>query len=631
MALPQRHGRVRCGWAALCAALLLAGAACGGETEQCQPDDSADCSCPPCADVAQDVVGCGDGVCAAPGETAESCYADCGSCGDAACTDGEETASRCYEDCGSCGDAACTDGEETATSCYKDCGRCGDAVCTEAHETATSCYDDCGGCGDAVCTDGEEIATSCYQDCGRCGDTLCTAAHETLASCYDDCGGCGDTLCTAGEETAASCYQDCGSCGDALCTEAHETATSCYEDCGSCGDTLCTASHETIAGCYADCGTCGDTLCTEPHETSASCGQDCDAADTIYGVDVPRANSWWVDAGQLHYGDAVETLHGINWFGLETEDRALHGLWSDRTLDDFLLQLVSLGFDTVRVPLSPESINPGFASASWATVAAVDTGREQLEALIEAAGVHGLRLLLDVHTCASNVGGGTAAAPDACDGYTNDNWLADLTTLAGLTVGHPHIVGIDLFNEPYGLTWPQWVALVELGAQAVLTVNPRILVIAEGVGNASPTGNSWVFWGENLHGAATLKPNIPMSRLVWSPHVYGPGVSWQEYFSDASFPANMPAVWEAHFGQLLPGPTPLAIGEFGGHYDDAVAAGEVAWNDAFVAWLVGKGITSFFYWSFNPNSPDTGGLLMDDWLTPVPAKLQLLAPLLSGP
>ena len=39
---------------------------------------------------------------------------------------------------------------------------------------------------------------------------------------------------------------------------------------------------------------------------------------------------------------------------------------------------------------------------------------------------------------------------------------------------------------------------------------------------------------------------------------------------------------------------------------------------------------SFAYWSFNPNSGDTGGLVGDDWSTPQRAKLDLLKPLLGA-
>ena len=57
------------------------------------------------------------------------------------------------------------------------------------------------------------------------------------------------------------------------------------------------------------------------------------------------------------------------------------------------------------------------------------------------------------------------------------------------------------------------------------------------------------------------------SKLVYSPHAYGPSVYMQGYFSSGSFPANMAAVWERHwaFVQASTG-TPVVIGELGGWY-----------------------------------------------------------------
>ncbi len=38
---------------------------------------------------------------------------------------------------------------------------------------------------------------------------------------------------------------------------------------------------------------------------------------------------------------------------------------------------------------------------------------------------------------------------------------------------------------------------------------------------------------------------------------------------------------------------------------------------------------SFAYWSWNPNSTDTGGILMDDWTSLQQAKLAALQPLIG--
>ena len=359
-----------------------------------------------------------------------------------------------------------------------------------------------------------------------------------------------------------------------------------------------------------------------------------ESRDDIYGVSVLRAESWWVDAGLIYHKDAVRRLRGINWFGLETSDRALHGTWFGRKVESFLAELHTLGFDALRIPVSPESINPGFGAASWAQNAyeagEAATGREQLERLIGVA--TDFAILLDFHTCdPTQLGTALPGRPDVCQGYDADRWLADLTTLATLARDHDNVLGIDLTNEPHALTWSQWKALAERGAEAVLRANPRLLVFVEGVAGASRYGIHYPFWGENLTEAASQTPNIPRSRLVFSPHAYGPGIANQSYFAAANFPVNMPAIWDAHFGHLVPS-FGFAVGEFGGHYDDDAQAGEVAWNEAFVSYLATRdrrGPASFFYWCLNANSGDTGGLYLDDWTTIDQKRLTLLAPLLA--
>jgi len=117
-------------------------------------------------------------------------------------------------------------------------------------------------------------------------------------------------------------------------------------------------------------------------------------------------------------------------------------------------------------------------------------------------------------------------------------------------------------------------------------------------------------------------------KLVYSPHVYGPNVYGQSYFSAGNFPSNMAAIWEAHWG-YIPASTGQAvvIGEWGGPY----SGNDATWMDALATYLKSKDMTDQFFWCLNPDSGDTGGLLADDWSTPVTAKLSLLAGLVSAP
>jgi endoglucanase len=354
---------------------------------------------------------------------------------------------------------------------------------------------------------------------------------------------------------------------------------------------------------------------------------DASASDDIFGQAIPRSDSWWVEGTRIHLGDREVTLRGISWFGLDSTALALFGpKESGREVSDFLSQLKELGFNALRVPLAPESINPGHPSMAWVQRGDLDTGHEHFLELADAARDAGLYMLWDVHTCAAAVGhlSGSPTDPE-CTGYGKEPWIADLRALAALAQDYaPYVLGIDLFNEPYDLAYEEWRALAIEGGRAVLEDNPRLLVFVEGVGGKGYLGTTGVFYGENLTGIAIWPIDLPASRLVYSPHVYGPGVFAQDYFASPDFPANMPAIWDEHFGYLF-ADRAVVPGEFGGFYtgDDRV------WQDAFVEYLVAKDAPGFFYWCLNPNSGDTGGLLLDGWRNVNMDKLSLLAPLLQ--
>jgi endoglucanase len=96
-------------------------------------------------------------------------------------------------------------------------------------------------------------------------------------------------------------------------------------------------------------------------------------------------------------------------------------------------------------------------------------------------------------------------------------------------------------------------------------------------------------------------------------------VAPQPYFSNESYPANIPPIWHAHFGYLAGRTGCVVVGEWGGFFEGA----DEVWQRAFATWLSEHRIGSF-YWALNPTSRDTGGLLLDDWKTPNTNKLALL-------
>jgi endoglucanase len=117
-------------------------------------------------------------------------------------------------------------------------------------------------------------------------------------------------------------------------------------------------------------------------------------------------------------------------------------------------------------------------------------------------------------------------------------------------------------------------------------------------------------------------------RVVYSPHTYGPNVFNQPYFSDSSFPSNMPRIWDKHFGFIrLFHDSAIVTGEWGG----STQGKNGIWLNAYINYLKSNDITDNFFWCVNPNSGDTGGLLLDDWKTPDSNKLTLLANLVPNP
>ncbi|HKE15699.1 MAG TPA: glycoside hydrolase family 6 protein [Kofleriaceae bacterium] len=350
-------------------------------------------------------------------------------------------------------------------------------------------------------------------------------------------------------------------------------------------------------------------------------GSTDDGADD--GGDDGGSTGYSTSGGKLFRNGTELRISGLNWFGLETQNRVLHGLWTGRQLASFLSDIKSKGFNALRLPLSPQTIRHGFPidSGPWQgeDFAALDgqDGRTALEWTLTKAKQAGVFVLLDFHTCdPARLGAGLPGSPIACSGYSLQSWISDIQSLAQLSLSFDNVVGIDLTNEPHALTWSAWAGLVSQAGQAALAINPGITIWVEGVGNVSANGGFSTNWGGNLFEAGAIS-GIPANRLVFSPHAYGPSVSVQSYFSDPAYPDNMPGIWNTHFGHLSSQGFTVVVGEFGGHYTTSPteSQNDRLWQDEFVDYLLARGTPNNFYWAVNPNSGDTGGVLLDDWST----------------
>lgn len=357
------------------------------------------------------------------------------------------------------------------------------------------------------------------------------------------------------------------------------------------------------------------------------------------GVQAPEAEAASRSVGWLHTsGSSIRTaadkpyvIKAVSWFGLETTNCAPHGLWQI-SLDQGLAQIRSFGFNTIRLPYSSECLraksttsinfskNPGLINK---------TPLQVMDAVVARAEAHGLSVILDRHRPDSNA----QSELWYTSRFTEKAWIADWVMLAKRYAKQPTVIGADLHNEPHaqacwgcGDARRDWAAAATRAGNAVLKANPRLLIVVEGVERQRNGSSTW--WGGGLSDVRStpIKLNVA-GRVVYSPHDYPASLYRHTWFDDARYPANLTAQWDRTWGYLQKeGIAPVLMGEFGTKLE---TASDQMWLAALVGYLKTNQM-SFAYWSYNPNSGDTGGLVKDDWVTPQKAKLAALRPILTA-
>jgi aryl-phospho-beta-D-glucosidase BglC (GH1 family) len=338
-------------------------------------------------------------------------------------------------------------------------------------------------------------------------------------------------------------------------------------------------------------------------------------------------------------------IAAVSWFGLEGGTAAPHGLWA-REWHGMMEQIAAEGFNTIRLPFSSEllhtdampngidfGLNPDLAGL---------TGLQIMDKVVDYAGELGLRVILDHHS--NRVGvpvGGDGLWFRPGEAYTEDRWVQDWQGLAARYAGNPTVIGADLHNEPWAATWggggeTDWHRAAERAGNAVLEANPDWLIFVEGVASHGDTG---YWWGGNLSGVRDLPIALDLpGRLVYSAHDYPNSVFPQPWFQGGDFGGSLAERFDGMWGYIFrEGIAPVFLGEFGSRLEDPK---DLVWLDKITAYLSGdfdadgrldipagdQGI-SWSWWSWNPNSSDTGGILADDWRSVIEAKLERLEPL----
>ncbi|MFF8292278.1 cellulase family glycosylhydrolase [Streptomyces sp. NPDC016309] len=352
-------------------------------------------------------------------------------------------------------------------------------------------------------------------------------------------------------------------------------------------------------------------------------------------------------------GDEVR-LTGTNWFGFNASERVFHGLWSGN-ITRITASMAARGINIVRVPISTQLL------LEWrdgrATVPNVNAqanpeiaGKTSLEVFdfwLALCKRYGIKVMLDVHSAEADNSGHVhpvwwkgALTPEHF--YTAWEWVTARYR------NDDTIVAMDVKNEPHGRAnetprakWDgsgdqdDFRHACETAGRRILAVNPRVLVLCEGTEVYPRAGAGWTstdpadyhstWWGGNLRGVRDHPVDLG-AQLVYSPHDYGPLVFAQPWFTgDWNRTTLERDVWDPNWLYLhKENKAPLLIGEWGGFLDGGP---NEKWMTALRD-LITEHRLHHTFWCLNPNSGDTGGLLLDDWATWDERKYALLKPAL---
>ena len=311
------------------------------------------------------------------------------------------------------------------------------------------------------------------------------------------------------------------------------------------------------------------------------------------------AGYWHTSGSKIVDANGVTVrLAGINWYGAETPDYLVHGLWA-QDYKTVLNTIKSLGYNVIRIPFSNQLVESNPVPTNYTSYAnggvvnsqlVGQTALQDLDTIIAYAGSIGLRVILDNHRSEA---GETNEASGLwyTSAYPQANWIADWKTMATRYSastftfnGNPTVIGMDLRNEPHlsgsgattgscwtgdtatngcpvSLTAQNWPVAAEAAGNAILAINPKLLIFVEG--NDCYSGVcGWQ--GGNLIGVANYPVTLSVAnQLVYSAHDYGPNLYQQSWFNGSTTPTSLDATWNKYWGYISgAGIAPVWLGEY---------------------------------------------------------------------
>jgi len=354
-----------------------------------------------------------------------------------------------------------------------------------------------------------------------------------------------------------------------------------------------------------------------------------------------QGSGYWHTSGNQIIDSNGRTIRiaGINWYGFETTDEVVHGLWA-QDYHSILKAIKNNGYNTIRLPFSNQMVespvvpsNISYANGSGP----INTDLKNLNALqimdkiIAAAGAVGLRVILDNHRSEA----GNSAEQNGLwytGAYPESAWMSDWKTLASRYAGYkdangnPVVIAADLRNEPHlmangsstgscwtgdtstggcptSLTARNWPAAAQRAGNAILSVNSNLLVIVEGVDCYS---GSCDWWGGNLEAVSSNPVRLNLSgRLVYSAHDYGPNLFQQNWFNSSTSFASLSGVWSKFWGYISANHiAPVYVGEFGtdnnaSDIQSVTPGSQGQWFESLVNFLENNPALNWSYWALN--------------------------------
>ena len=354
-----------------------------------------------------------------------------------------------------------------------------------------------------------------------------------------------------------------------------------------------------------------------------------------------QGSGYWHTSGNQIVDSSGHSVRiaGINWYGFETTDEVVHGLWA-KDYHTILNTIKRNGYNAIRLPYSNQMVenpivpsNISFASSTGAINADLKglNALQIMDKVISAAGAVGLRVILDNHR--SEAGNSAEANGLWYTGaYPESAWINDWKNLVSRYAsfkdasGNPIVIAVDLRNEPHliangsrtGSCWTgdsstggctttnktqNWPAAAQRAGNAILSINSRLLVMVEGI-DCYNGDCDW--WGGNLEGVSSHPVALNVAgRLVYSAHDYGPSLFQQSWFNGSTNFSTLSSVWNKFWGYISSGHTaPILVGEFGtsnntSDIESATPGSQGQWFQSLVNFLENNPSLSWTYWALN--------------------------------